>query len=61
MKLSGINIESNRKRNSKGNSTKKSGGQKGHKGTTLPLDDNSDITYGSVYSTLLPPSNFIAR
>jgi hypothetical protein len=37
--------DQNRKKNSKGNSTKKSGGQKGHKGITLPLDDNPDITH----------------
>jgi transposase len=35
----------NRKKNSNGNSTKKSDGQKRHKGTTLPLDDNPDITH----------------
>lgn len=29
----------NRKKNSKGNSINKSGGQRGHKGTMLPLDD----------------------
>jgi transposase len=51
--------DQNRKKNSKGNSTKKSGGQKGHKGTTLPLDDNPDITHKLVVDrTLLPPGNY---
>jgi transposase len=51
--------DQNRKKNSKGNSTKKSGGQKGHKGTTLALDDNPDITHKLVVDrTLLPPGNY---
>jgi transposase len=37
--------DKNRRKNSNGNSTKKSDGQKRHKGTTLPLDDNPDITH----------------
>jgi transposase len=37
--------DQNIKKKSKGNSPKKSGGQKGHKGTTLPLNDNPDITH----------------
>jgi transposase len=49
----------NRKKNSQGNSTNKSGGQKGHKGATLPLDDSPDITHKLVVdSTLLPPGNY---
>jgi transposase len=51
--------DQNRKKNSKINSTEKSGGQKGHKGTTLPLDDNPDITHKLIVdSTLLPPGNY---
>ena len=49
----------NRKKNTKGNSTNKSGGQKGHKGTTLLLDDNPDISHKLIVdSTLLPPGNY---
>ena len=49
----------NRQKNSRANSTNKSGGQKGRKGTTLPLDDNPDITHKLVVdSSLLPPGNY---
>ena len=53
-------FDQNRKKNLKSNVTNKSGGQKGHKGTTLLLDDNPDITHELVVdSTPLPPSNYI--
>ena len=49
----------NRKKNLKTNSTKKSGGQKGRKGTTLPLDIAPDITHKlPVDRALLPPGNY---
>ncbi len=50
----------NRKKNLKTSSTKKSGGQKGRKGTTLPLDIAPDITHKlPVDRALLPPGNYI--
>ena len=49
----------NRKKSSKNNSSNKSGGQKGHKGTTLPLDDNPDATYKlPIDRTLLPEGHY---
>lgn len=45
----------NREKSSKSNSLNNSGGQKGHKGSTLPLSDNPDITHKlPVNKTLLP-------
>ena len=44
---------------SKNNSSNNSGGQKGHKGSTLPLDDNPDVTHKlSVDKTLLPKGHY---
>lgn len=49
----------NREKSSKNNSSNKSGGQKGHKGSTLELDDNPDITHQlKVDKTLLPTGNY---
>jgi len=49
----------NRKKSSKNNSSNKSGGQKGHKGSTLILDDNPDITYKlPVDKTFLPKCHY---
>lgn len=49
----------NRVKSPKNKSSNKSGGQKGHKGTTLSLNDNPDITHKlSVDKTLLPKGNY---
>ena len=49
----------NRKKSSKNNSSNKSGGQKGHKGSTLILDDNPDITHKlPVDKTFLPKCHY---
>ena len=49
----------NREKSSKNNSSNNSGGQKGHKGSTLPLDDNPDVTHELlVDKTLLPKGHY---
>ncbi len=50
----------NREKSLKNSSSNNSGGQKGHKGSTLPLDDNPDITHTlPVDQTLLPKGHYI--
>jgi len=49
----------NRKKSSKSNSSNNTGGQKGHKGSTLELDNNPDITHKlPVDKTLLPKGHY---
>ena len=49
----------NRNKKPKNNSDKNTGGQKGHKGSTLPLDDNPDVFHKlTVDRELLPPGNY---
>lgn len=49
----------NRKKSLKSNSSNNTGGQKGHKGSTLELDNNPDITHKlPVDKTLLPKGNY---
>ena len=49
----------NRKKKPNANSSNASGGQLGHKGTTLPLDERPDINHKIVLDrTLLPPGSY---
>lgn len=49
----------NRNKKPKDKSNKNTGGQKGHNGSTLPLDDNPDVTHKlTVNRALLPPGNY---
>lgn len=51
--------DQNRNKKKKNKSDKNSGGQKGHKGSTLPLDDNPDVFHKlTVDRELLPPGNY---